>query len=393
MLTASAARCVRPAIEALPRSKISDAYEYGVGRPGLIPLWFGESDEPSPAFIGEAASRALQQGLTYYAPKRGLPDLRDALARYSSRLYGQPIDIDRISVLPSGMAAIMLTIQALVEPGRNVVMITPFWPNGGAAVKALGGELREVALDQRADGGWSLDLDKLFAAVDDRTVMLFLNSPNNPTGWTASRAELQAILDRARTLGLWVLSDEVYGRIAYAQPGQPAPSMLELITPEDRVVVANSFSKSWAMTGWRLGWVTIPQEIVGALEKLNEINATGAATFVQAAGITAVEQGEGFVAEQLARFATNRRLVQEKLGQLPNVRIAAPDGAFYGFFAVEGETDSVALVRRLIDKANVGLAPGLAFGQAGEGFLRLCFAAATPTLTTALDRLVAELRG
>lgn len=379
----------RQSVTGFPRSKISEASEYGAGRDGLIPLWFGESDQATPGFICDAADAALRAGHTFYGPKHGVQELRETLAAYLNRLYGGGISVDRIIALPGGMAAIMFPLQALVEPGRNVVMVTPVWPNAAGCVSAMGGELREVALDALPDGRWSLDLDKLFAAMDDKTVCLFINSPNNPTGWMATRVEQRAILAECRRRGIWILSDEVYDRITYDRP--TAPSFLELADPEDRLIVANTFSKTWCMTGWRLGWAVLPSEMMLPVEKLNEINTTGAAPFIQYAGVAAVRDGEDFVAAQRAQYARNRDLVSERLGAIPGIKAPKPDGGFYCFLRAERAPDSVALARRIIDEANVGLAPGLAFGPAGEGYMRLCFAAATPTIETALDRLAPVL--
>lgn len=363
-----------------------------MGTPDLIALWFGESDLPSPPFIIEAGKAALDAGFTLYAIKQGQPRLRAALSDYMTRLYGQPIGEDRLSVTQSGMNAIAIALQALVSPGSNVVMVSPVWPNAASVVRMLGGEAREVALSL-GPTGWTLDLDRMFALIDDRTVALFINSPNNPTGWLMEHAAMREVVAEARRRGIWIVADEVYARITFDRP--VAPSFLDVTEPDDRLMVVNSFSKTWAMTGWRLGWLTAPAAMVPIINKLTEYNTSGASTFVQEAAVTAIGAGEPYVAELIARFAANRDLVQAKLGQLPNVRIARPDAAFYAFFAVDDGSgrplDSVALARRMVDEAKVGLAPGAAFGLGGEGHLRLCFAAAPETLATALDRLVAAL--
>ncbi len=381
---------IRPGIVALPGSRIAAISDYGRDRAGLIPLWYGESDLPTPQFIQNAAAAAMAAGHMRYTAKRRVPELRDALADYMARLYGCALDVERIQVTASGMNAIMVALQCLVEPGRSVVTVSPVWPNAGAAVQVLGGAVREVALDVDPNGERMLDLDKLFAAIDATTVAVFVNSPGNPTGWVLDAASMAALLAHCRERGVWVIADEVYGRLTF-DGSAAAPSFLECATPDDRLIVVNSFSKTWCMTGWRLGWLTVPPALLPHLEKLNEFNTSGAADFTQRAGIAAVRDGEDFVASLRTLCRTNRDRVFERLAQLPRVRIGRPRAGFYAFFAVDGEPDSEALARRLIDQAAVGLAPGAAFGAGGEGFLRLCFASATPTIDAALDRLVPAL--
>jgi aspartate/methionine/tyrosine aminotransferase len=382
---------VRPTVRDLPGSKIAAISEYGRDRADLIPLWYGESDVPTPRFIQDAAIESMRAGHMRYTPKRGIAALRHELARYTERLYGAPLDPDRIQITASGMSAIMLTLQALVEPGRSVVTVTPLWPNAAAATQLLGGTVREVPLDVTRDGERTLDLDTLFAAIDATTVAVFVNSPGNPTGWVLDPAPMRALLAHCRTRGVWVIADEVYARLTF-DDSAAAPSFLEVAEPEDRLVVINSFSKTWCMTGWRLGWLTAPLALLPMLEKLNEFNTSGAADFTQRAGVVAVRDGEDFVAALRATCRINRDRVFERLSQLERVRIARPRAGFYSFFAVDGEPDSERLARRLVDQAGVGLAPGAAFGAGGEGFLRLCFASSPATVATALDRMVPVLR-
>jgi aspartate/methionine/tyrosine aminotransferase len=381
---------IRPGIASLPGSRIAAIAEYGRDRADLIPLWFGESDLPTPGFIQDAARAAMAAGHLRYTAKRGVPELRQTLADYLTRLYGRAVDVERIQVTASGMSAIMVALQCLIEPGRSMVSVSPVWPNANAAARVLGGAVREVALDAGPDGTRTLDLDKLFAAIDPSTIALFVNSPGNPTGWVLAPDQMANILEHCRRRGVWIIADEVYGRLTFDGP-EVAPSFLELAAPNDRLIVINSFSKTWCMTGWRLGWLTVPPALLSHLEKLNEFNTSGAADFTQRAGVVAVSDGEGFVAELRATCRTNRDRVFDRLAQLPRVRLARPRAGFYAFFAVDGEPDSEALARRLVDQAAVGLAPGAAFGAGGEGFLRLCFASATATIDRALDRLVPAL--
>ncbi len=377
---------IRAVVEAMPFSKIGQVAMAGLGDPEVIPLWFGEGDLPTPAFICEAAAAALRAGHTFYTFKRGIPELRAALSHYLARLYARDVSPGRVIVTSSGMSGIMFMVQALIEPGDNVVILSPVWPNINDAVTVLGGEPRAVALAATAAGGWRLDLDRLLAACDARTRAIFVNSPGNPTGWVMRRDEQAALLAFARRHGLWLIADEVYGRIVY-DGARAAPSFLELADPADRVVVINSFSKAWAMTGWRLGWLVAPPPIQDIADKIVEFNTSGAPTFLQHAAVAAVTEGEDFVAHLLARCRAGRDLVLERLRQLPRIRVAPPEGAFYAFCRVEGLSDSLAFAREVLARAKIGVAPGAAFGAGGEGHIRLCFASAPARLESALDRL------
>ena len=375
---------LRSGVAALPASKIREVADGGRGRADLIPLWFGEPDVPTPAFICEAASRALAAGDTYYQPNAGIPELRTTLADYMNRLYGTRLLPQNVIVAASAMNALMLVMQALVDPDDLVVTTTPAWPNLPAVPQILSGRIRSVPLSP-GNAGWRLDLHRLFDACDERTRVIFLNSPNNPTAWTMTAEEQQAVLAFARARGLWIVSDEVYARIVYDRPA--APSFLEQAEPDDRLIVVNSFSKSWAMTGWRLGWITAPAALGPIFEMLTEYNIAGPAGFIQRAGVVAVQQGEPFVQEIVRRYGAARDLVTARLAAIPRLSLAPPAAAFYAFFRVDGMTDSLAFAKELLAATGVGLAPGAAFGTGGEGHLRLCFAATLPTLERAFERL------
>jgi aspartate/methionine/tyrosine aminotransferase len=381
---------VRPRIQNLQASLIAEVAILGMGDPEVLPLWFGEGDLPTPRFITEAAARALEAGETFYTFERGVPALRQALAEYETRLHAKPVAASRIVVTTAGMQAIMLTVQALVDPGDNVLVVSPVWPNAAATIEIMGGEPRAVALGRREDGGFRLDLAALDRARDGRTKAIFLNSPSNPTGWVMNRAEGEALLDFTRRHGLYLIADEVYARVIY--DGTVAPSLLDIAEPEDRVVVVNSFSKAWAMTGWRLGWLVAPPEIVEVMGKLVQYNVSGAPTFIQHAAVTAVREGEDFTRSMTERYRAGRVLVLDALRGLNRVQVSPPDGAFYAFIKVDGVTDSVAFAKEILAKTKVGLAPGAAFGLGGEGHLRLCFAASADRLQPALERLVPFLR-
>lgn len=380
---------LRPEARRAPESGIVEAMNYGRLRDGMIPLWAGEGDLPTPAFIAEAATRSLAAGETFYTWQRGIPELREALARYHARLYGREFSADEFFVTGSGMQAIQIAIAMVAGAGDEIVIPTPTWPNAAAATGVIGAHAVEVPMGFGNDG-WALDLDRVAAAVTPRTRALFIVSPSNPTGWTASREELQALLALSRQHGIWIIADETYARFWYGA-GDRAPSFLDVMDPLDRVLFVNTFSKNWAMTGWRVGWIAAHPSLGQVIENLIQYSTSGVAAFMQRAAVAALERGESFTAHQIARARRGRDIVAEALGSTGRCRFALPDGAFYLFFKVDGETDTRRLVLRLIDEARVGLAPGTAFGAGGDAFVRLCFARNAEQLQTAADRLVAAL--
>ncbi|HET8727746.1 MAG TPA: pyridoxal phosphate-dependent aminotransferase [Alphaproteobacteria bacterium] len=382
---------IRPEIAFLPESGILVVANYGREKEGLLPLWFGEGDLPTPGFISDAAIDALRAGHTFYTYQRGIPPLRQALSDYLGRLYRVSVPVDRITVTTSGMQAIMMAMQALIGPGDELVVASPVWPNVFSAARIMGGVVREVAAECRPDG-WHLDLDRLFDACGKRTKAIFINSPSNPTGWIMPREDMVRVRDFARARGLWIIADEVYGRFVFdREPGAVAPSFLEITEPEDRLLVVNTFSKNWSMTGWRVGWIVAPAALGRMLENLVQFNTSGTPAFLQHGAVTALNDGDPEVGALVERCRVGRDIVCGRLEGLPGVSLIRPQGAFYLFFGVEGENDSVALAKRLIDEAGVGLAPGSAFGVGGEGFLRLCFAGSHAHLEKAMDRLVPVL--
>ncbi len=377
----------RPALDAIEGSLIREVSEEGRKVPGLIRLFFGEPDTVTPAFIRDAAKAALDAGETFYAPNPGIAPLREAISRYLTR-NGRPVPAGRVAVTASGVNALMLVAQALLDPGDEVVIPMPAWPNMDGIARVMGARVTPLPI-RILNGAWRVDLDELLATVTPATRMLFLNSPGNPTGWTLTAEEQRTILEHCRRTGTWILSDDVYERLYF--PGDAAPSFLSIATEQDRVVSTNSFSKSWAMTGWRLGWIVAPPALMDSLAKLNEFNMSSAATFVQHAGIAALDRGDAFIAETQARYRACRDLALDILGAVPGVSAPRPDGAMYLFLKVEGCTDSVALAKSLLHSAGVGLAPGAAFGAGGEGHLRLCFAQSEQRLRTACTRVAEAL--
>ena len=372
-----------------PESGIVEVFNYGRDRPGLIPLWVGEGDLPTPSFIGEAANRGLAAGETFYTYQRGIPELRAAIARYHQRLYGRPFDPERFFVTSGGMPAIQIALRMVSGAGDEVIVPTPAWPNLAAATEVGGARAVEVPM-QFGNDGWTLDLDRYFGAVTARTRAMFLNSPCNPTGWTATRDELVAIRDFARKRGLWIIADEVYTRFFY--DADRAPSFYDVADPEDRILYVNTLSKNWAMTGWRLGWLSAPPAYGQVIENLVQYSSSGTPKFLQRGGVAAFDEGEDFIAFQKQRALEARNIVCDGLAATGRVRFGRPPGAFYLFFSVDGEPDTRRLGLRLVDEANVGLAPGDAFGMAGSGFMRMCFLRDPAHLVEATARLSDWLR-
>ena len=367
-----------------------------MGRADVLPFWFGEPDEVTPDFIRDVAKQALDDGDTFYTQNFGLPALREALAAYSSRLH-RPTDAANIAVTSSGVSALMLVAQLLLNPGDRVVIVTPLWPNLVEIPKIMNAESVTVSLKLDTSGAepsWELDLNELLDALTPGTRALLLNSPNNPTGWTITREQQEIILAHCRKHGIWLMADDVYERLVYDQPaGQVAcaPSFLDIAEADERVVSTNSFSKSWLMTGWRLGWMQVPVALMADLGKLIEYNTSCAPGFVQKAGIVAVERGEEIVAHTIARYSKARDYLFEQLSR-PFFREAGiiaprPKGAMYLFFRMQGEQDSLALCKQLVAEAGLGLAPGSAFGPEGEGAIRWCFASSLERLELGVQRL------
>jgi aspartate/methionine/tyrosine aminotransferase len=380
---------LRPEARNAPESGIVEVVNHGRLKQGLIPLWVGEGDLPTPDFIIRAAEASLAAGETFYTWQRGIPELREALARYHSALYGQPFSAERFFVTGSGMQAVQIAIRMIAGPGDELVIPTPAWPNFAAALGVAGAKAVCVPMDLK-DGAFTLDLDKLAAAITPKTRALVINSPANPTGWTASRDEMAGLLALARKHGIWIVADEIYGRFVYG--GQTrAASFHDVMDAEDRVLFVQTFSKNWAMTGWRIGWIEAPAALGQVIENLIQYSTSGSPVFAQRAAIAALDEGEGFVAEQIARATEGRRIISEGLKATNRVSLAAPAGAFYQFFSVDGRSDSRALAIELVDSANVGLAPGTAFGPGGETGLRLCFARKRSDLVEAVARLQGAL--
>ncbi|WP_339091538.1 pyridoxal phosphate-dependent aminotransferase [Variovorax paradoxus] len=384
---------MREAIHNLEASKIREVANAGMGRDDVLAFWFGESDEVTPEVIRQAAIESLQRGETFYAHNLGLPELRAAIARYTSALH-PAVDASRIAVTSGGVSALMLAVQALVDAGDEVVAVTPVWPNLTAQPAIMGARVRTLPLVP-VNGEWTLDLPALRAAVTPKTKLLIVNAPNNPTGWTMTRDEQQAVLDHCRQTGTWILADEVYERLYFEPTANGcAPSFLDVSKPDDRLVVTHSFSKSFLMTGWRLGWLVLPPSMVEGIGKLIEFNTSCASVFTQRAAIAAIEHTGEITPRVVAHLKQCRDTLVPLLAALPGVQVAPAKGGMYAFFRLEGFDDSFEVARRLVAEAGLGLAPGNAFAPEAQGWLRWCFASKDPQrLVQGVERLRGWLEG
>ena len=388
---------MRPVVERLEESRIREVANAGMGRSDVLKFWFGESDEVTPDFIREAAVASIQAGETFYAHNLGLPELRHAIAGYTHSLHPQqPTDhwFDRIAVTSGGVNGLMLASQTLVEADDEVVVVTPAWPNLVAQPQIMGARVRTVPLTVAASGAWVLDLPALLAAITPATRLLVVNAPNNPTGWTLTRGEQAAILAHCRGTGTWVMADEVYERLYFAvdSANGAAPSFLDVAEPGDRLIVAHSFSKSFLMTGWRLGWLVLPASLTHAVGKLIEFNTSCAPVFVQRAATVALQRGDEVTPPLVRHLQTCRDTLVPLLQAVPGVALASPKGGMYAFFRLAGHDDCLQTAKRLVREAGLGLAPGSAFGPEAAGWLRWCFASRDPQrLVQGVERLRAWL--
>jgi len=382
---------MRKTVIDLEESKIREVANAGMGRSDVLAFWFGESDEVTPEFIREAAIASLRSGETFYAHNLGLPELRQAISAYTSKLHG-PVGSDRIAVTSGGVNALMLACQAVVDAGDEVVAVTPVWPNLPAQALIMGAQLKRVSLTPM-QGAWTLDLQKLLGAITPATRLLIVNAPNNPTGWTLSRDEQQAILEHCRKTGTWILADEVYERLYFeTTPNGCAPSFLDVAAPDDRLIVAHSFSKSFLMTGWRLGWLVMPPAMTHHMGKLIEFNTSCASVFTQRAAVEAMRRTDEVTPRVVAHLKTCRDTLVPLLQALPGVELAPAKGGMYAFFKLSGYDDSLALAKQLVAEAGIGLAPGNAFAPEAQGWLRWCFASKDVSrLRQGVDRLATWL--
>jgi len=385
----------RPVLHALTSNPGVEMMNYASGKENMITLGQGEGDSPTPDFISRAAFKAMRDGHTVYGPALGQLPLREALSDYYQRIYKLNIPTSRFFVTASGSTAMHLSLAALLDKGDEVVAITPIWKNLLGAIELTQADTNQVSLDYSDENGWELDLEKLFSACSEKTKVILIVTPSNPTGWTANQEEMKAILDFARSRGIWVLADEVYGRIVYESKHEHmrADSFLDVAQEDDLLLVVNSFSKSWAMTGWRLGWIVGPKMAEDKITDVALYNNLCPPTFTQYGAIAALKDGEEFLKGQVDMWRSNRDLVVDRFKALGNVHMAYPEATFYGFFKVDGQPDCKELTKRFVDESSVLLSPGCAFGETAKGYIRMCFAVSETRLVEALDRMDKVFKG
>ena len=373
-------------LENLSPNAGTDLLRYAATKKDIVSLAQGEGCRATPDFICDAAIKALKQDKsTFYAPVLGKPELRGELSTYYKNIYGLDIPQNRIFVTGSGTTAVHLSLAAILNKGDEIVAVTPIWKNLLSSVELAEAKINQLALDYREEGGWQLDLEKLFNACTDKTKAIMIVSPSNPTGWTITAAEIKAIMDFARKRGIWIIADEIYSRTVYGK--LRAPSFLDFSYEDDLLLVVNSFSKSWAMTGWRLGWLVGPPEAEKKICDLALYNSMGPTSFTQYGAIAALKYGEPFLEEQMSLWKSNRDLLVERFSRIKSISMPVPEATFYAFFKVAGEPDSLSFARRLIDDVGLSLAPGCSFGECSRGFIRLAFACSEQKLLAALERL------
>lgn len=385
---------IASSVAKVPRSRIRELAEIAMSMDGVLRLYFGESNLPTPDYIKQAAICAMNDGFTYYTENAGLPSTRRALAAHYRKLQGIEIDAaGEIVVTASGVQALNLGIRCALDPGDEAIALTPAWPNGSSNVMLANAVIHEIPHPLCGDR-YRVDFDALERAVTPRTRLLIYTSPSNPLGWVATEQEQRGLLEFARRHDLWLLADEVYDRLYYsgARLGDPVPSILRQASRGDAVMVVHSFSKSYCMTGWRLGYLIARRDLASKATQINEFVVSHAPTFTQKAGETALAEGEGELLHMIERLKENRDLCLDALGGIAGVTVPKPDGAFYVFPRIEGLTDSFAFCRRLLEETRVGLAPGVAFGAGGEGSVRICYAAERSILEPALERFAGFLR-
>ena len=377
-------RVFRKCLEKLSPNVAAELLRYGKARPDTISLAQGEGDAPTPDFIIEATTRAMQEGKTFYGQPLGNPELRQEIATYYAQIFNLNIPTNRIFVTTSGTTAVHMALMSILDEGDEVVAITPIWKNLIGIIEMTNASFNEVTMTE-TDGKWHLDLEKLFSACTPQTKVILLVTPSNPTGWVMSQAEMQTVMEFARSRGIWIVSDEIYARTTYDT--LRAPSFLDVAEPEDRLFIVNSFSKSWAMTGWRLGWLIGPSRVESKIYDLALYESMCPVSFIQYGGIAALRHGEGFLKDQTARWKSNLDLITERFSHMERVQFNPPPSSFYAFFRIDGLQDSLISARTLIDEAGVSLAPGCSFGSKCGDYFRMCYGASPSTLNRALDRL------
>ena len=378
-------RNFRQTVQNLPPNPGAEMLRYGWRLPNVVSLGQGEGSVPTPDFIIEAANTAMKEGKTHYGPVLGQPALREEISAYLKRTFDVDVPANRVFVTGSGTTAMHLALTSILDKDDEVVAITPIWKNLLGAVGLAQAKTVQYPLDYDERTGWSLDVNGLMAQCTDKTKAILVVSPSNPTGWYMNEQDMRTLIDFARTRGIWIVSDEVYNRSVYGKTH--APSFLQVAKDDDLLLTVNSFSKSWAMTGWRLGWLVGPAFSEGIIRDIALYDNMGPPTFTQFGGIAALRDGEEFIAGQMSLWEKNLSTIMNRLGDNPRIHISKPDSTFYAFFQTDGEPDCLTFGKKLIDEVGLSLAPGCAFGKNCMGWMRLCFAVSEEKLDEALNRL------
>ena len=375
----------RKTIFDLPQSGLARIAVPRLGDPSVIPLWFGEGDRVTPKFIRDAAIKALEDGDTFYSFTRGTPLARDAIQDYLQSLYNIELNPDRICLPGASMLCVSIAAQIVLEKGDHALAVSPHWPNIEYALRITGAEFN-IVRQRQTGNGWELSAAEIIAAVTPATRCIFVNSPCNPTGWVMRQEDQQELLEFCRERQIMLISDEVYHRMTYER--DYAPSMLEIAREDDPLTVVYGMSKSWAMTGWRLGWVVHPPALRQAWQIMSENFNTGAPVFTQPAVAMALREGEPLVAELREHYRGGRDIVMEMLAPHPRISLTQPEGAFYAFPRIEGIESSMAFAQALLDEEDVGIGPGYTFGEGNEQNVRVCFARSHEQLREGLGRML-----
>jgi aspartate aminotransferase len=350
----------------------------------VYPAWFGEGDTETSKLIYDKTIESLVKGKTFYTYQNGIQELRSEISRYMNEIFNINTKPENHSVVTGGMMGLRLICDLIIDSGDEVVMVGPVWPNIRSSVLLKKGNIKEISLKLK-DGEWVLDYDKLIRSITSKTKMVFVNSPGNPTGWEMPKSQQERLLNHTREVGCWLVADEVYHQITYND--LPSPSFLESSLASDKLIVINSSSKSFNMTGWRIGWITHPEELSSHIAKLVQITTTGVPEFLQD-GLTAALQNYKIITNELRmNLKKSRDIMFNRLVSWNQVECSVPNAAFYAFFKVKGVKDSLEFSKKLILETNVGVAPGIAFGQSGEGHIRICFAAKESFINQIMDRL------
>ena len=350
----------------------------------IIHLEIGEPDFPTPAHVIEAGKRALDEGWTKYGPTPGFPEFRESIAAYVSRTRGIKVDADNVCVVPGGKPIMFFSMMALLEPGDEAIYPDPGFPIYESVIRFLGAKPVPVPLIE--DRGFSFDLNALRDGLSPKTKMVILNSPANPTGGVIPKEDLAKIVEMLRDRDLIVMSDEIYSRIYYEN--EPPASITGFDGMPEKTIILDGFSKTYSMTGWRLGYGVMPHWLAAAVNQLTVNCNSCTASFSQRAGMAALEGPQDAVNTMVAEFRKRRDSIVKGLNEIPGFRCVSPSGAFYAFPNISGTgMPTKELANFLLNEAGVACLWGTAFGQYGDGYLRFSYANSLPNILEAIERI------